>query len=185
MDSQDLLSDGTYGVYRRHESRGETVDDDKEAERRHKQAWNAACTDARRKLRDRYPAEYARIRERHTGGNGWGRTMAALARTHRKEFRQLLGACKKAAGEADRCAQMPACPQHPELADALGHDYQGHVILGAVIREGITTPEQLARQGDDDLLGVRNLGPVRIAHLRARLAAREPGAAATPHQRAS
>lgn len=73
---------------------------------------------------------------------------------------------------AERCARWPACTEHRDLADFLGHDYQGHVALNALAHARITSVTEVAELPDTDLLDVPNLGPVRIALIRRRLAAR-------------
>jgi DNA-directed RNA polymerase alpha subunit len=55
------------------------------------------------------------------------------------------------------------------LADLLGHDYQGHVILNALVHTRVTTVAEVAELSEVDLLDVRHLGPARIALIRQRL----------------
>jgi hypothetical protein len=67
----------------------------------------------------------------------------------------------------ERCITHDECERYRKLADLLGHDREGHLILLAVRRAGITTRAQLA---DANLHDVRHLGTTRIAYIRRRLA---------------
>ena len=76
---------------------------------------------------------------------------------------------ERRAVKVERCAKWPACDEHRELADLLGHDYQGHVVLNALVHTRVTTVAEVAELSDVDLLDVRHLGPARIALIRQRL----------------
>jgi hypothetical protein len=100
---------------------------------------------------------------------GWGHPNGILPLLTRDGETRTARPAHDALSRIERCAQTFQCGKHPELADALGHDQQGHRILAAVVQAGITSREQLAQQGTADLIDVPRLGPVRIALIRERL----------------
>jgi hypothetical protein len=71
----------------------------------------------------------------------------------------------------ERCVAHDQCTRHRELADLLGHDRYGYLILRAVTHAGITTRGALAEANPH---AVRGLGPKRIAYVRRRVEA-DPG----------
>jgi hypothetical protein len=75
----------------------------------------------------------------------------------------------------------PTTPEQVEqMHEVIGSDPLGVRITNALLREGINSADRLLALTEDDLLGIRNLGPkayIRLGGVLAKLAVEREGAA--------